>query len=245
MPWSRETLIQLYLRGGLRADAKKEFDRLCRKDPTFSNEVTEAAQKALHGLPEDTPRTIVAPVGTPLAPRAVNPGRQGFLKLRPWIGLGLMGAALLVTVGLLMEWGRGAIRDHGRRASSNAKSEAITDEIHQVLFQSMLTPAVQEDAIGVSPSLSAAGKALVFQEGDRIYLLIQAARRESVTLSIFGPGDQLVRRLYHGEWRKGPHQIEWDGLGLSGHPTPPGVYSVVLKAGDKRQSDRLVIQPVP
>lgn len=244
MPWSRETLIQLYLKGGLRADAKREFDRLCRKDPSFSNEVTEAAQKVLRGLPEDTPRTLVAPARPPSSPRGENSFRPGFLKLRPWIGLGLMGAALLGMVWLLVNWGRETVRDHGR-VSSKLKPGAVTDEIHQVLFQAMLTPAVQEDAIGVSPSLSAAGKTLVFQEGDRIYLLIQAARRESVTLSIFGPGDKLVRRLYQGEWRKGPHQIEWDGLGLSGHPAPPGVYSVVLKAEGKRQLDRLVIQPVP
>src|SRR5277367_2727641 len=50
MPWPREILIQLYLEGSLSPEARREFERLSRKDPSFSNEVTEAVQSAFRHM---------------------------------------------------------------------------------------------------------------------------------------------------------------------------------------------------
>jgi hypothetical protein len=245
MHWPRETLIQLYLEGGLSPEAHKEFNRLSRKDPAFSNEVTEAVQNALRHLGEP-----VSPAKVPDAPAraVVLPSWKPFLsKFRPWIGLALMGLAALGAVFLLVDWARQVFKAkplHARIARAPEKSGAVPgDKIRQMMVQALLTPAVGEEAIGVSPSLSAAGKELVFHEGDRIYLSIESPQQQSVILSVLGPEGALIRRLYEGEWQPGVHQIDWDGRDASGRPVPPGRYSVVLKAGGKTMSDRLLIQP--
>ncbi len=251
MPWPRETLIQLYLEGGLSPEARREFERLSRKDPSFSNEVTEAVQRAFRRMGNDLPLpkilTTPAPAPQPRAARSIS-WKSILFKFRPWIGLGLMGLAALGFVFLLGDWATQTLkhkptRSKVSREGSRPESKTFAAPIRQVMVQALLTPAVREDAIGVSPSLSAAGKELVFQEGDRIYLSIESDKKQSVTLSVAGADGTSIRRLYEGEWQKGPHEIDWDGMDESGHPVPPGIYSVVLKAGGKTMSDRLVIQP--
>jgi hypothetical protein len=257
MPSPRETLIQLYLEGGLSPESRREFERLSRKDPSFSNEVTEAVQRAFRRMGTDSPSpkilTAPQPKPVPSAARATNATvsvslKSILLKFRPWIGLGLMGLAALGLIFLLGDWARQALKHKPTRArisreGSRPESKSFSAPIRQVMVQALLTPAVREDAIGVSPSLSAAGKELVFQEGDRIYLSIESDRKQSVTLSVARADGTLIRRLYDGEWQKGMHEMDWDGMDESGHPVPPGIYSVVLKAGSKTMSDRLVIQP--
>jgi hypothetical protein len=239
MHWPRETLIQLYLEGGLSPEAHKEFNRLSRKDPSFSNEVTEAVQNAFRHLGEPVSRAKVPAV--PMR-AAVSPFWKPFaVKLRPWIGLALMGLAALGAVFLLVDWAAQSFKPKSTHAK--VYREKPNDQIRQMMVQALLTPPVGEDAIGVSPSLSAAGKELVFQEGDRIYLSIKSPQQQSVDLSVLGPNGMLIRRLYEGEWQPGVHQIDWDGRDESGKPVPPGRYSVVLKAGGKTMSDRLLIQP--
>ena len=247
MPLPRETLIQLYLEGGLSPDARREFERLSRKDPSFSNEVTEAVQRAFRRMGNDKILTEPQPRPARAANAAVSL-KSILLKFRPWIGLGLMGLAAFGFVFLLGDWAKQTLRHKPARAkvwreASRPEPKSFAAPIRQVMVQALLTPAVREDAIGVSPSLSAAGKELVFQEGDRIYLSIESDKKQSVTLSVAGADGTPIRRLYEGEWQKGTHEIDWDGMDESGHPVPPGIYSVVLKAGGKTMSDRLLIQP--
>jgi hypothetical protein len=239
MHWPRETLIQLYLEGGLSPEAQREFKRLSRKDPSFSNEVTEAVQNAFRHMGESVspPKISAAPAGPALS----LSWKPFLLKFRPWIGLALMGVAALGAVFLLVEWAGQSFKPKSTHA--RVFREKPNDQIRQMMVQALLTPAVGEEAIGVSPSLSAAGKELVFQEGDRIYLSIKSPEQQAVTLSVLGPNGMLIRRLYQGEWQPGVHQIDWDGRDESGKPVSPGRYSVVLKAGGKTMSDRLLIQP--
>ncbi|HET9869137.1 MAG TPA: FlgD immunoglobulin-like domain containing protein [bacterium] len=251
MRWPRETLIQLYLEGGLRPEAQREFNRLMRKDPTFPNEVTEAAQRAFRSLPVGAPPAPVPAVPAPTAPPPVPvraPLRPRFSwpafepkKLMPHLGLGLMVLAALGVLFLAADW----IRQARPRPKPRPAAAVPSDPIRQVLVKDQSPSPEEEGAIGVSPSLSAAGKELVFQVGDRIYLSIQSARKQNVTLSICVPEGRVVRRLYSGEWQKGAQEITWDGLDGAGRPTPPGAYLVVLKAGGKTMSDRLILEPAP
>ncbi|HVM32073.1 MAG TPA: FlgD immunoglobulin-like domain containing protein [bacterium] len=237
MHWPRETLIQLYLEDGLSPEARREFERLSRRDPSFTNEVTEAVQKVFRHLPPEAPKVPKAPQAP--APRPWVWPRISFSKFRPWIGLGMMALAALGAVWLLADW----IGQSAKASRHRSAAQAPAEGIRQVVVKNNQTPESEDGAIGVSPSLSAAGRELVFQEGDRIYLSIQTAQTQSVTLSVVGPGGFLIRKLYSGQWQKGAHEIFWDGMNSAGHPVPPGIYSVLLKADGKTMSDRLVIQP--
>ncbi len=243
-------MIQLYLEGSLSPEARREFERLTRKDPSFSNEVTEAVQKAFRHIRDEPPaqKGLTAPEPKPGAARSGVSWKSILFKFRPWIGLGLMGLAALGFLFLLGDWAKQTLRHKPARVKVSRENfrpepKPLSAPIRQVMVRALLTPAVREDAIGVSPSLSAAGKELVFQEGDRIYLSIESEQKQSVTLSVAGADGTPIRRLYEGEWQKGIHEIDWDGMDESGRPVPPGIYSVVLKAGGKTMSDRLVIQP--
>jgi hypothetical protein len=243
MNWSRETLIQLYLEDGLNPEARKEFDRLSRKDPSFTNEVTEAVQRVFRRLPSESPKALpLAPPPLPapaLRPQTSMALKGFFSKFRPWIGLGMMSLAALGALFLLVDW----VEQAAKLKKPRSAARAPADEIRQVVVKDSQTPEAEDGAIGVSPSLSAAGRELAFHAGDRIYLSIQSARSQTVVLSVYGPGGVIIRKLYKGQWQKGAHEIFWDGRNDLGHSVPPGVYSVVLKADGKTMSDRLVIQP--
>ena len=264
MAWTREALIQSYLEGTLTPEAQKEFDRLFRNDPSFSDALTKTMEKILASGPDEAR----PPEGKNPKPPAAFPWK----KLGPskaWVGPVLLVLSVLVGLSLLIQdiSGRGktepstAIDPTSPAAvKALASAPAMTPtpmkmspaairaaESSAPPVQTLLTPVAREDSIELPPGekLSGTGEDLKFQEGNKIYLSTESAKTQPVEVYVLGVGGTLVRRIYEGPWEKGPHQIVWDGMDDLGRQAPPGQYAVVLKTGGKTLSDQVTIQPQP
>ncbi len=56
-----------------------------------------------------------------------------------------------------------------------------------------------------------------------------------VKLSVFGPEGRLIKKIYEGVLNDGTHTIDWDAA------VNAGIYTIVLQAGNKPLSRKLII----
>jgi hypothetical protein len=273
MPWTREFLIQKYIESSLNSEAQREFDRLFRNDPSFSDAVTQAMEKILSSNDEIQPAEV--PAEAPAAKKRQNFNWKWARKANPWIGWGLLAATGVVAFLLLVQTVGQLVKANGVRlnrqaidpdspaalkalavlppasaADSLKTAGALSGDGFESLspsVQALLTPDAKEDSIGIPPGgkLPENGGGLRFREGSKIYLSTESDKTQSVGIYVLGSGGTLVRRIFEGTWKKGPHQIVWDGMDDAGRQAPPGPYAVVLKTNEKTLSDQVLIQPLP
>jgi len=273
MPWTREILIQKYLESALNSEGQREFDRLFRNDPSFSNAVTEAMEKILSSKDETPP--VEVPVEAPAVKKRQTINLKWMRKANPWIGWGLLAATGVVAILLLVQTVGQLVKANGVRfypqaidpdspaalkalaalppaSSADSLKTAGTlngDGVESLSpsVQALLTPDAREDSIGVPPGGKSPenGEDLRFREGSKIYLSTESIKTQTVGIYVLGSGGTLVRRIFEGTWKKGPHQIVWDGMDDAGRQAPPGPYAVVLKTNEKTLSDQVLIQPLP
>jgi hypothetical protein len=273
MSWTRETLIQKYLESSLNSEGQREFDRLFRDDPSFSDAVTQAMEKILSSNDEISPAAV--PVTAPAAKKRQTMNLSWARKSNPWIGWGLLAATGVVAILLLVQTVGQLVKAHGVRfhrqaidpdspaalkalaalppaSSADALKTAGTlngDGVESLSpsVQALLTPDAREDSIGVPPGERSPdnGDDLWFREGSKIYLSTESDKIQTVGVYVLGSGGTLVRRIFEGVWKKGPHQIVWDGMDDAGRQAPPGPYAVVLKTNEKTLSDQVLILPLP
>ena len=72
-------------------------------------------------------------------------------------------------------------------------------------------------------------------------LRYQLPEASEVRLSLYNLLGQEVRRLVNGEMAAGAHSAQWDGRDDSGNPLASGVYLCRFRAGDFRQTKRIVL----
>jgi hypothetical protein len=57
--------------------------------------------------------------------------------------------------------------------------------------------------------------------------------RESVELGVYDAAGRMVKKLAQGAFAKGIHSVVWNGYGVSGVESPPGVYFAALNCGGR------------
>ena len=62
---------------------------------------------------------------------------------------------------------------------------------------------------------------------------------ERVVLTVYGAGGQVVRRLVDRALPAGNYSARWDGTADGGEPAASGVYTYLLRAGDRQLSGRV------
>lgn len=101
MKFTPESLLQIYLDGSFTEEAQAEFDALMRKDPAFSEKVTQAVAERLGPVPEATLTSIASNLNARRndlwAQHKPSPFLKS-LKLAGQLALGV-GAAALLWVG--------------------------------------------------------------------------------------------------------------------------------------------------
>ncbi|OPX21603.1 MAG: hypothetical protein B1H02_07385 [Candidatus Latescibacteria bacterium 4484_107] len=72
-------------------------------------------------------------------------------------------------------------------------------------------------------------------------LRYQLPEASEVRLSVYNLLGQEVRRLVDEKMAAGAHSAQWDGRDDSGNPLASGVYLCRFRAGDFRQTKRIVL----
>jgi hypothetical protein len=65
--------------------------------------------------------------------------------------------------------------------------------------------------------------------------------QQKVRVEIIDVRGRLVGKVFEGVLPDGRNVVEWTAMERSGKPVAPGVYFVSLRAGDMRESERVVI----
>lgn len=77
-----------------------------------------------------------------------------------------------------------------------------------------------------------------FKSSIEIYFTLE--KQENVTLKIYTNSGKLIQILEQRSFFPGTHTIKWDGIDESGNSCKPGYYILVLEAGKKIESTKLV-----
>ncbi len=110
-------------------------------------------------------------------------------------------------------------------------------------FELTTGTSVPDDAGGDRPSDFALlpNRPNPFNDGTLIAFSLPDEDGQDVTLKIFNVTGQEVRALVDGPRGGGLHLVRWDGRGVAGSPVSSGIYFAELRAGNRRQVQKLVL----
>ena len=64
----------------------------------------------------------------------------------------------------------------------------------------------------------------------------------TVRLTVMGVDGRRVASVHEGPLPAGPHDFCWEGRDTEGAPVPSGVYFLVLRAGSRTMTERVVVE---
>jgi hypothetical protein len=266
MKFSPETLLQIYLDGSFTEEAQAEFDALMRKDPAFSQRVTQAISDRLGPVPDASVDAIASRLDAKAQDLWVRHKPSPALRN---LKLALKGlAALSLAAGGY--WGfhqwtsrmsvptapagvpapettRSAVENvHSKssmkhsgeaKAQPPVEEEAVVEDTRTGTAHGDNAPRV--DGLPVVPAKSGPNSA----KGDSFRVAIRSDKDTQALINIYDANGNLVRRLFQGNVQAGDRYVDWDGKNDLGVPVSPGAYNVVLDLNGKKQSGVLKILP--
>lgn len=147
-------------------------------------------------------------------------------------------------------WGREILEDNGCTTIYKAHHvDTAADDPYNLGTNDPAEMDVEHviNTSGMNPSADANGHILKQNEPnpfkDRTSVEFYTPRPQAVTLTVFNPAGQRVRRLAERQVPSGWHRVEWDGRSDAGRRVAAGVYYCQLKAAGFEKA--VIMQMLP